>query len=65
MIIKLKVRVSQQHCTVTRTIIVLAKDIAINVITEGVKDSEQWGFLLENACEEIQGCFYSHPIGAE
>lgn len=55
----------EEGCSITRTIMALAKNLAINVIAEGGEEPEQWDFLLENGCEEIQGYFYGRPAGAE
>ncbi|PLR92544.1 DUF4084 domain-containing protein [Bacillus sp. T33-2] len=44
------------------TIIMMAKNLNLNVIAEGVETEEQFSFLKAHECNEIQGYFYSKPL---
>jgi len=43
-------------------IIKLANNLGIEVVAEGVEESKQFTFLLENGCTIIQGYFFSKPL---
>ncbi|HEX8614789.1 MAG TPA: EAL domain-containing protein [Telluria sp.] len=46
------------------SIISLAHSLRLKVIAEGVETAEQLGFLREHGCDEVQGYFFSRPVGA-
>lgn len=46
-------------------IIGLAKNMGVKIIAEGVELKEQYDFLVNNGCNEIQGYYVSHPLSAE
>lgn len=46
------------------SIITLAHSLRLNVIAEGVETAEQLAFLREHGCDEVQGYFFSRPVGA-
>jgi diguanylate cyclase (GGDEF)-like protein len=50
---------------ITRSIIALGKALHLNVIAEGVEESEQLDFLTDEDCTLIQGYFFSKPITAD
>jgi len=50
---------------IVQTIILLAKQLRLKVIAEGVETKEQEQFLLNNGCAEMQGYLYSKPVPAE
>jgi EAL domain-containing protein (putative c-di-GMP-specific phosphodiesterase class I) len=50
---------------ITHAIIAMGKSLNIMVVAEGVETAEQWRFLRERGCDEIQGYYCSEPIGAE
>ncbi len=47
--------------TITNSIITLGHSLGLNVIAEGVETSEQFKYLKERQCDEIQGYFFSKP----
>ncbi|MCE0448515.1 MULTISPECIES: putative bifunctional diguanylate cyclase/phosphodiesterase [Brevibacillus] len=49
---------------IVATIISMAKHLNMNVIAEGIETQGQLDFLTENACKEIQGYYFSHPLPA-
>ena len=46
-------------------IISLATSLGMQTIAEGVETIEQFNFLRENGCNEVQGFYYSKPLPAE
>ncbi|NHN34833.1 EAL domain-containing protein [Paenibacillus agricola] len=51
--------------SIIECILNLAKALHINVVTEGVETAEQYAFLKEKKCNEIQGYYFSRPIDPE
>ncbi len=47
---------------ITRAIVVMAQNLSLNVIAEGVETEAQLAFLNENGCHFIQGFYYSPPV---
>lgn len=47
------------------TIILMAHNLGIGVVAEGVESAEQLEWLKRCGCEQIQGFFYSKPLTAE
>jgi diguanylate cyclase (GGDEF)-like protein/PAS domain S-box-containing protein len=50
---------------IVSTIIVMARNLRLKVIAEGVETAEQAAFLAENDCALAQGYYYSRPIEAD
>lgn len=50
---------------ITSSIITLAKNLQLTVIAEGVETTEQWSFLGDKQCDQIQGFLISKPVYAE
>jgi diguanylate cyclase len=48
-----------------RSLIVMAHNLNLKVIAEGVETAEQLAFLRDNACDAIQGFLVSRPVPAE
>jgi len=47
------------------TIIALAHSMQLHVVAEGVETQDQWDFLKQNQCDEIQGYYFSKPLPFE
>jgi len=56
---------SQESVSVVKAIILLAKTFHLNLTAEGVETKEQLEFLQKEACDEIQGYYYSKPLSLE
>ena len=46
---------------ITEAIIALGKALGVTVVAEGVETAQQHEFLRSNACDEMQGFFFSRP----
>lgn len=47
---------------VTGAIIDLAKRLSLSVCAEGIENLEQWHYLIEHGCDNVQGFMFSKPI---
>ena len=57
---------SERHdAAIVRSLIVMAHNLNLKVIAEGVETTEQLVFLGENQCDAIQGYLISRPMAAE
>ena len=55
---------SKQDETICSCVIQLAHGLNINVVAEGVETREQFEWLHDNKCNEIQGYLFSKPVRA-
>jgi diguanylate cyclase (GGDEF)-like protein/PAS domain S-box-containing protein len=46
---------------ITEAIIALGKALGVTVVAEGVETAQQRDFLRDNACDEMQGFYFSRP----
>lgn len=53
---------SQRDSSLLRSIIELGKSLGMTVLAEGVETEEQFKFLQEIGCDQIQGFYYSRPL---
>jgi diguanylate cyclase (GGDEF)-like protein/PAS domain S-box-containing protein len=51
--------------TIARTIITMGREMAMNVIAEGVETAEQRDFLESHGCQAYQGYLFSRPLPLE
>jgi EAL domain-containing protein (putative c-di-GMP-specific phosphodiesterase class I) len=57
---------TERHdAAIVRSLIVMAHNLNLKVIAEGVETTEQLVFLCENQCDAIQGYLISRPMAAE
>lgn len=49
-------------CQLVKTIIMMARNLDISMIAEGVETQEQVEWLRNNNCEQAQGYYYSKPL---
>lgn len=47
--------------SIARAIITMGKNLSLNVIAEGVETAEQQAFLRCEACDDMQGFYFSRP----
>jgi diguanylate cyclase (GGDEF)-like protein/PAS domain S-box-containing protein len=50
---------------ITQAIIAMGKTLSLTVVAEGVETEAQAQFLRENACDEMQGYYFSRPIAPD
>jgi diguanylate cyclase (GGDEF)-like protein/PAS domain S-box-containing protein len=51
--------------TITEAIIAMAHSLRLSTIAEGVETGQQFEFLRERRCDEIQGNYFSRPLAFE
>ena len=56
---------SNNDRAVAGAVISLGHKLNLRVIAEGVETAEQLTFLRENECDEMQGYYFSKPVGAD
>ena len=57
-----KISVNAEDTAVVRSIIVMAHNLGLQVIAEGVETPAQAAFLLAEKCEAVQGFLYAKPL---
>ena len=53
---------SQKDCLVTEAIIGMARRLQLKICAEGVETREQFDFLVENGCDQLQGYLFFKPV---
>lgn len=53
---------NSRNKTIAKAIILLAHQLNLKVVAEGVETEEQLEFLKENGCNKAQGFYYSKPV---
>ncbi|MCC8958031.1 EAL domain-containing protein [Bradyrhizobium sp. Pear77] len=54
-----------ESAAIVKSIITLAKDLRIGVVAEGVEAAEQFDYLRQANCDEVQGYLIGRPVAAE
>ena len=54
---------SSQDAVIAKVVISMAHGLGLRVIAEGVETEAQCEFMRANMCDEIQGYFFSRPVG--
>ena len=57
--------VDPDDAAIASTVIVMAHNLKLKVIAEGVETEDQLAFLRERECDEMQGYLFSRPAPAE
>ncbi len=52
---------SAYDTAITKAVVSLGKGLGVRVVAEGVETAEQYRFLRENGCDEMQGFYFSKP----
>ncbi len=55
---------SPKDCAIAKMILILAKELVVKVIAEGMEKEEQVLFLEKEECDVAQGFYFSHPLEA-
>lgn len=50
---------------ITEAIIAMGKTLSLTVVAEGVETQDQWDFLRDHICDEMQGFYFSRPIAPD
>ncbi len=61
---KIAVGSTPEDTAIIRSIIVMAHNLGLEVIAEGVETSIQAAFLRAEKCDELQGYLYARPLPA-
>lgn len=56
---------SPDAAAMTRAVVAMAHSLGIAVTAEGVETAEQWEFLNQLGCEQMQGSYFSAPVAAD
>lgn len=59
------IAVNEKDEAITKAIIVLARNLGLHIIAEGVETEHQLSFLSQRMCDEIQGYYYFKPLPPE
>jgi diguanylate cyclase (GGDEF)-like protein/PAS domain S-box-containing protein len=57
-----KISDNAQDAAIVRSIIVMAHNLGLGVVAEGVETPDQAAFLQAESCDEVQGYLYAKPL---
>lgn len=58
----MELQTSERSRLVTGAIIDLAKRLSLTVCAEGIENFEQWDYLRQHGCDNVQGYMFSKPV---
>lgn len=58
------VTTNEDSAAIAAAIISMSKSLRLHVVAEGVETEEQFKFLADHQCEEVQGFLISRPLPA-
>ncbi|MDQ3666908.1 MAG: diguanylate cyclase [Acidobacteriota bacterium] len=56
---------SEENLEIVRTIVVLAQNLSMDVVAEGVETQDQLALLRRLGCDNGQGFLFSYPLGVD
>jgi|GEM_PF-6239619 len=56
---------NEEDSSLTQAIIAMAHGLGIRVVAEGAEEEAQIVFLKDTNCDEVQGYYYSRPLGMD
>jgi diguanylate cyclase (GGDEF)-like protein/PAS domain S-box-containing protein len=56
---------SAQDAAIVEAILSMSRRLHLNVIAEGVETEDQWTFLTDRGCQELQGFWLSRPLSGD
>jgi EAL domain-containing protein (putative c-di-GMP-specific phosphodiesterase class I) len=62
---KIADRPAREDTAIVRSIIMMAHNLGMDVIAEGVETAAQAAFLQAERCDEVQGFLYAKPLPAD
>jgi diguanylate cyclase (GGDEF)-like protein/PAS domain S-box-containing protein len=60
-----KISSKSKDTAIIRSIIVMAHNLGLDVVAEGVETAAQAAFLRAEKCDEVQGFLYARPLSSE
>ena len=55
----------EESQAIVSAIIAMSRNLGLKVLAEGVETKQQFDYLKQQGCEQIQGYFFSPPLRAE
>lgn len=56
---------TQKGETITKTLLTMAQGLDLIVVAEGIENTVQQSFLVDNLCDRLQGYFFAKPMNKE
>ena len=55
----------QDDAALTGAVIAMGHSLRLNVVAEGIETDEQWQFLVDHKCQQMQGYWFCRPKAAD